>query len=185
MGKIDITKIEGFREDMTADEKLALYENYNAPEPQEPGIDASKLIKKDLYDKVASELAATKKALKTKMSDEEQKEAERIASQNSVEEELKTLRREKSISTYKASLLALGYDEKLANETSESLVDSDFEKVFANMAIHKSAHEKAIKAEALKDMPTPPAGGKPGEEDEKAKWEASMRQFMGLPPIKK
>ena len=61
--KIDITKLEGYKDDMTAEEKLALYEAYEIAEPSYEGY-----IKKDTFDKTASELAQIKKQMKEKMS---------------------------------------------------------------------------------------------------------------------
>ena len=56
----DLTKLAGYREDMTADEKLALLEAYEAPVPD----DAEAKKWKAQFDKTASELAAANKALK-------------------------------------------------------------------------------------------------------------------------
>lgn len=181
MAKIDITTLPDYREDMTPEEKLALYEVYELPEPQETALDTGKFIKKDMFDRVASELASAKKQLKNKMSDDEQKEAERQAAQTAMEEELKNLRKEKTISSHKASYLALGWDEKLAMETAEAMADGEFEKVFANMGKAKAALEKAFKAEALANMKQPPAGGPPDEDLEEKKQLAIIRKAMGLP----
>ena len=65
--KIDLTKIEGYREDMTAEEKLALLDKYEAP-----GADYTGYIKKDTFDKTASELAEAKRKLKEKQTEETQ-----------------------------------------------------------------------------------------------------------------
>ena len=59
--KIDITKIEGYRDDMTVEEKLELVLGYEIPEP-----DYSGYVKKSVFDKTASELADVKKQLKAK-----------------------------------------------------------------------------------------------------------------------
>ena len=69
--KIDITKMEGYSDTLTAEEKLKLYENFEMAEPSYEGY-----IKKDAFDKTASELANLKKQLKDKMTEEEQKAAE-------------------------------------------------------------------------------------------------------------
>ena len=59
-----------------------------------------------------------------------------------METELNTLRREKSVSTYTADFLSLGYEENLAKETAEAMADGDFAKVFANQKKFKSELEK-------------------------------------------
>ena len=56
--KIDITKLDGYREDMTAEEKVALYEAYEY-EPDYTGY-----VKKDVFDKKASEAASLSRELK-------------------------------------------------------------------------------------------------------------------------
>lgn len=151
--KIDITKIDGYRENMSAEEKLELLLNYEVPDP-----DYSGYVKKSVFDKTASELADTKKKLKEKMTEEEIKEAERLAAQQALQAELEALRKEKTISENKAKFLSLGYDEKLAAETAKALVEGDMEKVFANQQIHIENVRKAERAAALANDPKPPAG---------------------------
>ena len=67
--------------------------------------------------------------------------------------------RESNISKATAKFLALGYDDKLAAETAEAYVDGDTEKVFANQQKAQAAFEKKIRAEALKDTPSPTGDG--------------------------
>ena len=86
MAKINITEPEGYREDMTAEEKLALFENYELPEPPQPQEpDLPGYIKKSQFDKVASEAAQYKKQLREAMSADEaakaREEEERKAKQ--------------------------------------------------------------------------------------------------------
>ena len=58
---IDFTKMAGYKEGMTAEDKLGLLTNYEPPMP-----DLSGYIKKDSFDKTASELAEAKKTFKGK-----------------------------------------------------------------------------------------------------------------------
>ena len=69
--KIDVTQIEGY-ENMSPEEKLKALEGFDIPSP-----DYSGYVKKDLYDKTASELAAKKKELKERLSDDERENLER------------------------------------------------------------------------------------------------------------
>ena len=55
MAKIDISKIDGF-DKMTPEEKIAALQGFDFPDP-----DYSGYVKKDLYDKAASDVAAWKK----------------------------------------------------------------------------------------------------------------------------
>ena len=126
MAKIDVTKIEGYA-DMTPEEKLKALEGYDVPDP-----DYSGYVKKDVFDKTASELAAKKKELTEKMSEDEQKKAKEAEERQALEEKYNALLRENAVSKNKTKLLGLGYDEKLADETAEAMADGDLEKVFKN-----------------------------------------------------
>lgn len=190
----DWSKVDGYREDMTAEEKLALLdtaeteEEENTPPAENPpaGKPASKAgyVSKARFDQVSSELAAAKKELRSRMSVDEQKELDRQAKANEMETELKELRHEKMVSSYKASYLAQGYDEQLAEEAANAMADGDNETVFAVMKRHSANAEKALRAKLLKDTPVPPASDTPKEEEKDAKLEAIMRESMGLPPKK-
>ena len=68
------------------------------------------------------------------MSEDEQKEAERIAADAAIKAELDALRKETATSKNKAKFLGLGYDEKLAAETATALADGDMDKVFCKSA---------------------------------------------------
>jgi len=62
------------------------------------------------------------------------------------------------VNAHKASFLAQGYDEKLADKAAKAMADGDMNTVFAMMKQHGEDREKALKAEILKGTPTPPAG---------------------------
>jgi len=158
----DFTKLEGYKPDMSADEKLALLDKYEAPTPDLTGF-----IAKSAFDKTASELAEAKRQLKAKQTEEERKEAERLEAEAAMKAELEALRREKTISDSKARFLGLGYDEKLAAETAKALADGDMDKVFANQGIHIENVKKAERAASLAGDPKPPAGGGGGGMDKK------------------
>ena len=153
MAKIDVTKIEGY-EDMTPEEKLKALEGYDVPDP-----DYSGYVKKDVFDKTASELAAKKKELNEKMSEDEQKKAKEAEERQALEEKYNALLRENAVSKNKTKLLGLGYDEKLADETAEAMADGDLDKVFKNQKKFLEGFEKSIRAEVLKDTPEPTGDG--------------------------
>ena len=190
----DWTKVEGYREDMTAEEKLSLLENMDTdPNPQpdpepDPAPTPSKapsregMISKAQFDKVSKELAAAKRQLRTKMTNDEIEEERRRQEQEDMKLELETLRKEKTVSNHKASFLSQGYDEVLADEAANAMADGDMETVFAVMRKHSVNAEKALRAKILKETPVPPAGDDPNEA--KAKKEmADLRASFGLPPI--
>lgn len=184
---IDWEKLEGYREDMTAEEKLSLLENRESTQKQEPAPapkDMKGYISKAQFDKVASDLAAANKKLRAKMTEEEQKESERLAQQEAIEQELKQLRHEKTVSTYKANYLSLGFDGDLAVDSAEAMADNDMERVFANLKKHTEALKKSLTAEIMKNTPVPPAGDEQNADLKKQKELAMLRRSMGLPDIK-
>lgn len=122
-------------------------------------IDPNKgFVKKDLFDRTASELAASKKQLKEKMTADEAAEAERAAAQKKMEQELADLKKDKEISQHKAKFLGLGFNEDMAEKSAKALADGDMETVFANQKKHQEDSEKALRAEILKGTHRPPAG---------------------------
>lgn len=153
MAKIDVTQIEGYAE-MSAEDKLKALEGFDIPDP-----DYSGYVKKDVFDKTASELAGVKKQLKDKMTDDEAATQKEQEEREELQSKYDKLLRESEISKHKAKLLGLGYDEKLADETAEAMADGDMEKVFANQKKHLDSVEKRVRADALKDTPKPTPDG--------------------------
>ena len=138
-------------EEMTVEEKLAALEAY------EP--DMSEYVSKLTFDKTASDLAAAKKALREKQTDEEAKAQKEAEERAALVARVAELEKEKTITGYTNSFLALGYDEKTAKATAEALATGDMDLVFINQKKHTEAREKLLRAELLKETP-PPAGGK-------------------------
>lgn len=152
MAKIDISKIEGYA-DMTAEEKLAALEALDLPDPDYTGW-----VKKDLADKYASEAAGYKKQLRERMSEDEAAKAKADEDMAKVMAELESLRADKAIGEYTTQFMSLGYDEALAKSTAAAIQKGDMTTMFKNHAKFVVDHEKAMKAELLKQTPTPPAG---------------------------
>ncbi len=153
MAKIDVSKIEGYAE-MSAEEKLKALEAYDVPDP-----DLSGYVSKEQFDKTASELAAKKKELRDKMTDDEAAKQKEQEERDNMQKELDALRRESLVSKNKARLVALGYEEALADETAEAMADGKIEKVLANQKKHLEAFEKKVRAGALKNTPKPTGDG--------------------------
>lgn len=147
-------QIENY-ENMTPEEKLAALEAY------EP--DMSGFVSKATFDKTASELAAAKKSLKEKMSEEEAKALKDAEEKAELLARVKQLEDEKMLNTYVNSYLAMGYDEKLAKSSAEALVKGDMETVFKLQRTHAETQEKTLRAELLKQTPQP-QGGNSGSE---------------------
>lgn len=153
MAKIDVTQIEGYA-DMTAEEKLKALEAFDVPDP-----DYSGYVSKEQFDKTASELAAKKKELSEKLSEDERQKQEEQEQREELQKKYDTLLRESTVSKNKAKLLGLGYEEKLADETAEAMADGNLDKVFANQKKHLDAVEKRVRAEVLKETPKPTGDG--------------------------
>ena len=152
MAKINTSAIEGY-ENMTAEEKLAALEAMDLPDPDYTGF-----VKKDLLDKATSEAANYKKQLREKMTEDEAKAAKDAEEREAIMTELEQLRAEKVIDQHTTKFLGLGYDEKLARETAKALANGEMEVVFKNHSKFIVDREKALRAEILKNTPTPPAG---------------------------
>ena len=153
MAKIDVSKIEGY-ENMTPEQKIAALEGYDTPDP-----DYSGYVKKDVFDKTASELAEKKKQLQAKMTEDEAAKQKEQEEREKLQKDYEALLHKTTVSGNKAKLLAMGYEEKLATETAEAMANGDTEKVFANQQKHLEAYGKKIRAEALKDTPKPTPDG--------------------------
>ncbi len=153
MAKIDVTQIEGYA-NMSAEEKLKALEAYDIPDP-----DYSGYVKKDVFDKTASELADKKKELLEKMTEDEAAKQKDREDKEAMQKELEALRRESAVSKNKVKLIALGYEETLAEDTAEAMADGKMDKVFANQQKHLTAFEKKVRADALKDTPKPTPDG--------------------------
>ena len=157
-------------ESMTPEEKLAALEAYD---PEKDGF-----VTKATFDKASSEAANYKKQLREKLSEEEAKAAKDKEEHEALIARVEELEREKAVSNYVTSYLAMGYDEKLAKSSAEAIVKGDMATVFANQKSHSENREKALRAEILKETP-PPAGGKqdPGMTMEKFKAMSAKERY--------
>lgn len=175
MAKIDLSGIEGYA-DMSAEDKLKALEAFELPEPDYTGY-----VKKDVFDKKASEAADYKKQLDANKSEDQKAKDEAEQKMQDLLDQVANLQKEKTISTYKASYMAQGYDEKLADATAKALAEGDVDKVFANQKAFLEAHDKNLKAQLLKNSPDMPGGnGEPSEgEDIKLAKELAKRKANG------
>lgn len=148
---IDTSKIEGYAE-MSAEQKIAALESYTFE------TDHTGYVKKETFDKTASELAEWKRKHNALLSEEEKKKLEDEQKYSDLQNELETLRKEKSISTYKASFLSKGYDEELATKAANAMADGNTSDLFATLDAFKASIENSAKASALASMKDPKAG---------------------------
>ena len=152
MPKIDTSRIEGYAE-MTVEQKLAAMEAF---EYDDNAGTVAQLTKDLATARTSAE--DWKKKHDDRLTDEEKNRNAAEEAQKALQEELNTLRREKTVAGYKAKLLAQGYEEKLADDTAAALADGNMEKVFANQQKFNLSREEKWNAEHLGGTPRPPAG---------------------------
>jgi len=178
--KIDVSKIDGF-EAMSVEDKLAALMGYEFEAPKADEAEINKL--KTALSKANSESAEWKRQFREKQTEQERAEAERAENEKAMQEELRSLRRDKVVSGYAKQCMDMGYDSGLAAECAEAMADGRFNDVFAIQQKFMEAKTKEIEAAALNKQPGLSAGAPPVNAAEKA--EANkMRQIFGLPPIK-
>lgn len=178
--KIDTTKIAGFDE-MTAEDKLNALLGYEFEEPKEPE-DVTKL--KNALSKANSDAAEWKRQFREKQTEAERAEAERKEHEAAVEEELRTLRRDKTIGGYVAQCLALGYEKDLALRAAEAMADGDAATILACQQDFLEAKQKELEAAALNKQPSLTSGAPPTATQADKDAINKERRYFGLPPIK-
>jgi hypothetical protein len=139
-----------YKEGMTIEEIMAL-------DVEEPKVDMSKFVSKETFDKAASEAANYKKQARATMSEAEQKAAADAEKLAEIIAERDQLKQEKAIAENAKGLVAIGYDEALANEVATALYNGDAAAVIKAQAKFVDEQKKAVIAEAAKNTPVPPA----------------------------
>ena len=145
---------DAYKEGMSVEDINKALESIEMPTDNSAEIDRLKTA----LSKSNSEAAEMKKQLREKMSAEELKAKEDAEKMEALIKERDALLREKTVTSHKAKYLALGYDENLATETAEALVNGELDKVFANQKKHNESVEKKIRADVLKETPKPEGG---------------------------
>ena len=179
--KIDTSKITGYAE-MSAEEKLKALEEYEIEAPQDNSAEVTNL--KEALSKANSQAADWKRQFREKQTEAERAEAERVEREKAVEEELRNLRRDKTVSGYVAQCLALGYDKDLALRAAEAMADNDAAAILACQQDFLEAKQKELEATALNKQPTLTSGSPPTTQAAEKESINKTRSYFGLPPIK-
>lgn len=181
--KIDTTKIENY-EQMSAEDKLAALEAYEfeAPAPKDTSDEVNKL--KTALSKANSDAAEWKRQFREKQTEAERVEAERKEREAAVEEELRNLRRDKTVSGYVANCLALGYDKDLALKAAEAMADNDAAAIMECQQTFLENKKKELEAAALNKQPNLTTGSPPTAQQAEQQADNNLRRYFGLPPIK-
>lgn len=180
--KIDTAKISGYAE-MSVEERLAALEafEFETPAPKD-GDEVTKL--KAALSKANSDAAEWKRQYRQGLDEAKRAEEERKEREEAVENELRTLRRDKTVSGYVAQCLALGYNKELALRAAEAMADNDAAAIMACQQEFLEAKQKELEAAALGKQPTITAGAPPTAKQAEVDAENKMRSYFGLPPIK-
>lgn len=145
---------EAYKEGMTEEEISTALQTAGAGQSNMAELDKLKAQ----LSKANSEAADYKKQLRGKQTADEAAAAEQKAAMDKLTQENADLKRSFALSDKKAKLIAMGYDEKLADSTAVAMVDGDMDTVMANQAKFNESREKAIQAELMKKTPRPAAG---------------------------
>ncbi len=161
----DLKKLLGdkYTEGMTIDDLMAL-------EIEEPKVDMSKFVSKELFDKTASEVASYKKQARATMTEAEQKALADAEEKKALQDRVTQLENEKTIAENSSGLVALGYDEKTAKEVATAFMNGDFATVLSAQAKFVDAQKKSVIADAVKGTPKPPVDNGDGKTLTKAEF---------------
>ena len=179
--KIDTSKITGYAE-MSAEEKLNALEEYEFEAPKDNSTEVNNL--KEALSKANSQAAEWKRQFREKQTEQERAEAERAEREKAVEEELRGLRRDKTVSGYVANCLALGYDKELALRAAEAMADNDAAAILSCQQEFLEKTKKELEATALNKQPTLTTGSPPTAKQADLDAINDRRKWVGLPPIK-
>ena len=180
--KLDTTKITGY-EEMSPEDKIKALEEYEIEVPEKDDSEEVKKLKTALSN-ANSQAADWKRQFREKQTEAERAEAERAEREKAVEEELKTLRKEKTVSGYQAQYLALGYSNELALKAAEATADGNAAEIMMCQQEFLKAKTTELEAAALNKQPTLSVGSTPTSTDVDKEAENKRRKLVGLPPIK-
>ena len=145
---------DAYKEGMTLEEVETALEGIELPTDNSAEIERLK----SALSKSNSEAADFKKQLREKMTADELKAKEDAESREKLQNDYDELLKKVTISENKAQLLAIGYDDALATETAEAMVNGDLAKVFVNQKKHIEAVEKKVRSELTKNTPKAEGG---------------------------
>lgn len=145
---------EAYKEGMTFEEVEAALKDITPPD-----ISTAEVTRlKAALSKANSEAAGYKKQLREKQTGEEAAAATQKEEHEKLVQENTDLKRSIALSERKAKLLAMGYEEKLAEETATAMVDGDMDVVMANQSKYLEVQKKQIQADHMRKTPRPAAG---------------------------
>ena len=150
---------DAYKDGMSLEEVETALKSVNLPGDEALRKELEK--SKKATDKATAEAADYRRKYQEKLTAEEAEKEARAEETKKLQDELSALKAREALATHKSQFLALGYDDALATETAQAMVDGDMAKVFANQKKYQDAQRASIEAELLSRTPTPPAGKTP------------------------
>lgn len=153
--RINTSDIPGY-ENMSTEQKLAALEEYDFQQ------DYSGYVKKELYDKTASDLANRKQANRSAMTAAEREMQDMRDQMDTMAQTLSGYKREKDIANLTAKYTSLGYGD-LSEATAIAHLDGDNDTLFKNqqMFFDRSTADLTAKVAEMKDI----INGKPKQQE--------------------
>lgn len=154
---------ESYKDGMTIEEVSEALKAVELPKDQSAEIERLR----SAISKSNSEAADWKRKYTETLDDTKKKAVEEDEKTKSLQEELTKLRKEMTISGYKASYVSMGYSDKDATEVATMLADGKIEDAMAIQKKHQEKMAEQIKKDLLKNTQRP--DGSPddnGDEDE-------------------
>jgi len=146
------------------------------PEPKPPVV---KTVPKNMYDKLASEVADYKKKLKERMTAEEAA----ALHQQELQDRLEQYEKEKKVTAFEKQFLKVGVDEADASKIAIELSEGNVESLISHLDDFKKKLEVKLRDEIIKGTPKPPNGTQPkteGDSYKKAMQEGRMKDAIRL-----
>lgn len=157
MPRLDTKKIPGFD---------------SLPEDARAYLSSLETVESSVYNQLASANGELTKQLRAKQTEEERiasEQAAKVAAEQAKNEELltklTTLEKAQNIMAQQTRLMALGYDDALAKQAAEHLVNGDYEKFNAAQAKFLEARDAKQKEQRVNNTPYPPNGSGGGTVD--------------------
>lgn len=147
---------DSYKDGMTFEEVESALEAVQLPPDETSKKEIEKLTA--ALSKSNAEAAENKRKLRERQTEEEKNKEAQEQELATLRERVASLEKEKVLAVNKSQLIALGYEDALATETAQALVDGDMNKLFANQKKFLDKQRSRIEAELLKGTPTPPPG---------------------------
>lgn len=155
---------ESYRDGMSVEEIAEALKGVTLPTDQTSEVER---LRKALT-AANSDAADWKKKYRETQDETSRTAAEKEEEHKQLLERVAALEAEKAVATYKATYVAMGYDDKLAESTAKAMQSGDMAKVLENQRKFQEATEQRIRSELMRRSGRPGGddGGDHKEEDE-------------------